>query len=222
MTLHRGKIARNPEVLEVRPLTRDDLAILTEPRGPAPDRAGSGHVARLRDPHHRLARLVAAGLRDEEVCVRGGYSLSRLATLKKDPTFIELVERYREKVTEAFVDAQEAFIELATANMVIAERMLAEKLEEHDEQGTTPSIRELMSIRSDSADRLGIGKKNTNLNVNMDFAAKMEETILRTRRVRELAPSSVSPQQTPTAQAGEGRTAPAVLDLPPNQFRRRA
>ncbi len=180
--LHRGKIAINPEVLLVRPLTRDDLAVLaTEPRGPQAALAGSGAVAKIREPHHRLARLIAAGIRGEELYARSGYSHSRVASIQKAPAFIELVAHYREKVTEAFVSETETFVELATANMVTAERMLMEKLEIHEDEGTLPSIRELMSIRSDSADRLGYGKKNTNVNVNVDFARQMEQAIARSR-----------------------------------------
>lgn len=214
MTLHRGRLATNPEILEVRPLTREDLGILMDARGPAATRAGSGHIARLRDPHHRLARLVAAGLRNDEICARGGYSMSRLVTIMKDPSFKELVAGYREKVDAAFIAEQESFVELASANMITAERMLMEKLEIHDEEGTLPSIRELMSIRSDSADRLGYGKKNTNLNVNVDFAAKMEAAIQRTRTVRTIEaralPFSPSTPVVPDVPASSAPLAPRI------------
>jgi len=217
MTLHRGRLATNPEILEVRPLTRDDLACLLEPaaRGPAPDRSGSGHVAKLRDPHHRLARLIAAGLRNEELVARSGYSLGRIVQLRGNATFMELVATYRDKVDAAFEREQETFIELATSNMITAERMLMEKLEIADEEGTLPSIRELMSIRSDSADRLGYGKKNTNLNLNVDFAAKMEAAILRSRGVRTIEARSLPAQPStpvvPDVPASSAPLAPRLL-----------
>lgn len=218
MPLHRGKLATNhPEVIESRPLTREDLAVLLDkPRGPDPTRAGSGAIARLREPHHRLARMVAAGLRTQEIVERGGYSQGRLTTLMKDPAFQELVAGYREKVDAAFEREQEAFVELATRNMITAERMLMEKLEIADEDGTLPSIRELMSIRSDSADRLGYGKRNMNLNVNVDFAARMEQAIARSRGARTLeaqpvpvvASPAVSPPPAPSDPAAEARAVP--------------
>lgn len=216
MTLHRGKLATNPDILEVRPLTRDDLACLDQVRGPAPTRAG-GAVQRLRDPHHRLARLCAAGLRNEEIVVRSGYSYNRLATIRKDPAFIELVASYRDKVDAAFEREAETWMEQATSNMLTAERMLAERLEIHDEEGTLPSIRELMSIRSDSADRLGYGKKATNLNVNVDLAAQLEKAHARMRAVKEVR-DVVAPSPTPVREVD----VPAVLPAPANTFRRRA
>lgn len=223
--LHRGKIATNPEVLEVRPLTREDLAVLLdEQRGPSKDRAGSGAVARLREPHHRLARLIALGLRKAEVVARSGYSYQRVSTIEKDPAFIELVAHYRAKVDEAFVEEQETFVELATANMITSERMLMEKLEIHEEEGTLPSIRELMSIRSDSADRLGYGKKNVNLNVNVDFAARMEQAIARSRGSKLIETRANQPPQAQYAQASIP-LAPVVDPAVPEQgvpFKRRA
>lgn len=216
MTLHRGKLATNPDILEVRPLTRDDLACLPEVRGPHPDRAGSGHIQRLRDPHHRLARLVAAGLRNDEIVARSGFSTSRLLTIRKDPAFIELVATYRDKVDAAFEREAEAWMEQATSNMLTAERMLAERLEIHDEEGTLPSIRELMSIRADSADRLGYGKKQTNLNVNVDLAAQLEKAHARMRAAREVS-GVVALPLTPVQDVG----APAALPAPA-AFRRRA
>lgn len=215
MTLHRGKLASNPDILEVRPLTRDDLACLVPgTRGPQADRSGSGHIKRLRDPHHRLARLIAAGLRNDELAARSGYSFQRIQTLRKDPAFAELVASYRDKVDAAFEREQESFMELATQNMITAERMLQEKLEEHDEEGTLPSIRELMSIRSDSADRLGYGKKNTNLNVNVDLAANLEKAHQRMQRIRDVTGSVARP-----VTLAEGSEAPA---LPPPALIRRA
>lgn len=174
MTLHRGKIAREPTVLNVRALTRDDLMVLREDRGPT-ERSGGGIVQRLRDPHHRMARLVAAGLRPDEIVARSGYTHSRYNTLKNDPAFQELVAKYREKVDAAFIREADTFYELATSNMITAERMIAEKLEEHDENGTLPSFRELMPISRDAADRFGYGKRQTNLNVNADFAKLLED-----------------------------------------------
>ncbi len=214
MTLHRGRLAINPEVLECRPLTREDLAQLPELRAQSGPHTAGGHVARLRDPHHRLARLIAAGLRPDELVARSGYSAQRIVQLKANQTFQELIETYRGKVTAAFEREQETFIEIATKNMLTAERMLEEKLEIAEEEGTLPSIRELMSIRSDSADRLGYGKKNTTLNVNVDFAAKMEAAIQRTRSLRQIEavplPSTAQSPAVPDVPASSAPLAPLL------------
>lgn len=53
-------------------------------------------IARLRESHHAVARLIAKGLRVAEVSSQTGYSISRLSILQNDPSFIELVAFYRE------------------------------------------------------------------------------------------------------------------------------
>lgn len=193
MTLHRGKIARTPTVTNVRALTRDDLMVLNQDGSNQTIRAGVGVVTRLREPHHRVARLFAAGLRTHEVAERSGYSSARVTTLKNDPAFQELVAKYRDKVDAAFEREQDVYMQLATQNMITAERMIAEKLEEHEENGTLPAIREALSISRDAADRFGYGKRQTNLNINADFASMLEKA-----RARSAGAKTIEGTQTPT------------------------
>lgn len=221
MPLHRGKIATNPEVLEVRPLTREDLAILTEPRGPQRDRAGSGAIAKLREPHHRLARMIAAGLRMHELVERSGYSAQRISTLQKNAAFQEVIAGYRGKVDEAFLRKQEAAVELMTANAITAERMIMEQLEIAEEEGKLPPIRDLLAIRSDSYDRIGYGKRNMNVNVNVDFAARMEAAAQRSRTVRQIEARPVPHPPGPTSTSEENGV-PALASPPMAPFQRRA
>lgn len=195
MALTRGRIAKPMEIVSIRGLTRDDLTCLREPRA----RTG---VARFRDPHHRLARMLASGLRQHEVVARSGYSLTRVSSIMADPAFQELVAKYREKVNEAFVDGVEDFYEIATTNMLKAERQIAEKLDEADETGELLPTRDLIAISRDAADRFGFGKKQTNTNINVDFAAALEKAIARSGKsidrsgvppVRQVAASSAVP-----------------------------
>ena len=180
MTLHRGRI-ESTVIRSIRPLTREDLEeIKTKRTVPV--------VARFRDPHHRVARLVAAGLRPAETAAQSGYSLARIYVLQADPTFMQLVAEYRKEVTEGFVQSQDAYYELATTNMLTAERMLAEKLEIADEEGTSLPTRDLLAISRDAADRFGYGKRTLNTNVNIDFAAKLEAAISRSGKVIDVIP----------------------------------
>src|SRR5258707_526632 len=128
MPLHRGKISTKPEILSVRPLTREDLALVIEKRADGEGRPIQGAVRRFRDPHHRVARLFASGLRMNEVVERCGYSYQRVHTLSTDPAFQELIAKYREKVDAAFVANADEFYEQATANMRMAERQIPERL----------------------------------------------------------------------------------------------
>lgn len=203
MVVHRGKIATKPEILAVRPLTRDDLALLIDKRMGEDGRPIIGVVRRFRDTHHRIARLFASGLRIGEVVERSGYSYPRVKTLADDPAFQELIAKYREKVDEAFVQNADAFYEVATSNMLKAEVQLAEHLDRAEEEGELLPAKTLIAISRDAADRFGYGKRQTNLNVNADFASLLERAILRSGKTIEggLASDPQSPPRTGTAPA---------------------
>jgi len=215
MTLHRGKIAREPTITNVRPLTRDDLLLLREARG-GRDSAGNNVAKKLRDHHHRIARLVAAGLRNFEIAERTGMSISRISMYRKDPAFNELVDKYRPKVDAAYEREQDEYYNLATANMRKAETMIAEKLEQAEEDGEFLPTRELIAISRDAADRFGYGKRNMNLNVNVDFAAQLEKTIARSKTITiESGPSPPS-----GTQARAVDDVPAIVEPPATRLRR--
>lgn len=177
--LHKGAIAKKFTVDTVRELTREELGLLAEPRQRQPG------VARFRDPHHRLARLISSGLRYDDVAAKSGYSKGRVLTLMQDPAFLELVASYRDQVTGQFLEAVDDYYEMATGNMLKAERQIAEKLEIAEENGETLPTRDLLAISRDAADRFGYGKKQTNVNVNIDFAAQLEKAIKRSGKIIE-------------------------------------
>jgi hypothetical protein len=95
--------------------------------------------------------------------------------LRNDPAFAELVALYREKVDEAFVSGVDEFYETSTSNMLRAERMIEEHLDEADESGEKITLKTLMALTADRADRFGYSKKVVNRNENLDFAAMMEQ-----------------------------------------------
>src|SRR6266446_6393845 len=201
MTLHRGKISTKPEILSVRPLTREDLSLILEKRADGEGRPIQGAVRRFRDPHHRVARLFAAGLRVQEVADRSGYSYQRVHTLSTDPAFQELIAKYREKVDASFVANVDEFYEQATSNMRMAERQIAERLEAaEDEDGSPIPLKTLVDISGDRMDRFGYGKRQTNLNVNADFASLLEKAIARSGKTIEanaIPGNSLTPPKAP-------------------------
>jgi hypothetical protein len=172
--LSRGVIAKERSIISVKPLVREDLAALREPRD-------TKTLMKLRDPHHRVARLVASGLRPDAVVARSGYSMTRYQTLKNDPAFKQLVAEYRKEVDKVWAESVDDFHEMAVSNMLKAERQIAEKLEEADELGETLPTRDLIAISRDAADRFGYGKKTTNTNINIDFAARLEGALKRSK-----------------------------------------
>src|SRR6266403_795464 len=222
VALHRGKISTKPEILSVRPLTREDLGLILEKRADGEGRPIQGAVRRFRDPHHRVARLFAAGLRVQEVADRSGYSYQRVHTLSTDPAFQELIAKYREKVDASFVANVDEFYDLATANMRKAETMIAERLEKAEEEDIDLPLKTLVDISGDRMDRFGYGKRQTNLNVNADFASLLEKAIQRSGKTIEavanpssrLAPPRESLPLTSEESPIEARSAPLEPQSP--------
>lgn len=177
-------LARTKLIGPIREMTREDMAatlrpcyqpLITDP-------------TKLRDSHHRVARLAAAGCRKFEIVERTGYSYNRISQLLASPAFVELVAKYRAKVDASFERSQDEFFNLATANMIKAERMIADKLEAADNETIDLPVRDLVAVSRDAADRFGYGKKETRLNINADFAAELEKAIARSGKVIQVEP----------------------------------
>lgn len=169
MSLHRGKLAKHPRILSVRPLTREDLGKLREVGRVQP------RVRGFRDTHHRLARLCALGMRDADILRMTGYSYNRLNTLRTDPTFQELIAQYRGSANEAYADAK-AEIDATAAELVIRNlRMREEHYNRADEAGELLNHALLIKDGADLMDRFGPSKKTVNTNVNLTFARVMEQ-----------------------------------------------
>jgi hypothetical protein len=64
------------------------------------------------------------------------------------------------------------------ANGFKAERKLADKLDDDDESEEM-SVRELISIARDAADRVGLSKRAIQTNVSIDFASLLDRAIKR-------------------------------------------
>lgn len=176
--LHRGKLATNPKILAVRPLTRDDLACLGDKR-PA-----QGVVKIFRHHHHRIARMAAMGLRPREIQAQAGIGVTRWVQLQQDPAFQELVAQYRNKVDEGFTDAATELYTAVAANTINAENLLSERLEKALDGDEDIPIKTLLAISRDGADRVGLPKQKVsqNTNVNLDFATMLEAAAKRSGR----------------------------------------
>ena len=218
MGLQRGHITvAEVEVSGIRSLARADLTLLLEKRPQV-------QLQSIRDSHHRIARAVAAGLSNIDVAAICGISANRVAVLKSDPAFVELTAHYRATVTADWVQSADSFMEVATANMLKAEVMLSDKLDDAIDKNEMLPTRDLIAISSDRADRFGYGKTQKNLNINVDFAANLERARQRASRARDVTPS---PSLAPQIEAPHSRpqsvsaSAPAQTLAPrPPSFRR--
>src|SRR5262245_45938150 len=168
--LGRGRRAERPAIGQVRELTREEVSGMKRGR--------VDPIKRFRDSHHRMARLFASGLRVSEVASLTGYSISRVSLFHTNPAFQELVAEKRKIEEEEFRDSITQYNALILSNGLKAERKLADKLDDDDENEEL-SVRELISIARDAADRVGLSKRSINFNVNTDFAAQLDRCIER-------------------------------------------
>jgi hypothetical protein len=179
------QIGKPPKILEARPLTREDLALITQKREYKP-----GRVTEFRDSHHLVARLVAAGLRNDEVLERSGFSYQSLWRFNQDPAFQELVAQYRKEEIERYDRNRDEYAALIFRNQLKAERKLADKL---DDEEADLSTRDLITIARDAADRTGYGKRNTTVNVNVGMATALERAQAVSAKVIDGSSSSGAP-----------------------------
>lgn len=203
MRLAPNGIVRKDWKIEVRDLTKSDLAILEQPRA-------KNAAKRFRDPHHKLAKLLAFGLRLKDAAVRSGYSYARAHQLSQDPAFQELKAQYSKDITEKWEDSVDDFVEFATGNMIKAERQISDRLDKADEDDELLPVRDLIAISRDAADRLGFGKRQTNVNVNVDFAAQLESRMKRAKTL-EIARTNSPPLQSAGDRATSAASDPPQL-----------
>jgi hypothetical protein len=209
MRLKKGRvpIAQVPEITDIREVSRADLVHLTVKRP-------TTTLQTLRDNHHRVARAFASGLSNQDVATTCGISVTRVSMLRKDPAMQELTAHYRSMLTAEWVKEADPVTELLRSNAMKAQAMLSDKLDEAAENGEYLPTRDLLGIAELGLDRTGYGKVNKNLNVNVDFAAKLEAARHRSSRAREVGAPSRAPQPTPAG------TPPSSARLPGPPLRR--
>lgn len=153
----------------IRPLERADLAFLQQ-------KSARPTIKHLRDSHHIVARLLASGLPYAEVARSSGRSYQSVCNLANSPAMQELVASYRDDDTEIWKEKRDEYYDLIYGNGLKAARQISDQLDETEDSGASPiPINRLLAIVADSADRVGYNKKSTTLNVNVDFAARLEQ-----------------------------------------------
>lgn len=159
---------------------------------------------RFREDHHAVARMIAIGMTDNMIRQRTGRSLRRLALLKADPSFNELIAIYSKRIEEKWDENLDAYLDLGMANMVRAESQIAEHLDKCEDTGELLPVGVLDRISQGRADRFGYSK-HTVLHHNHDFASALDRAIARSGK----APPQLEMQATPAAS-----TQPALLASP--------
>lgn len=171
-----GRRASHPEILEVRELALAEVK--ATPRAPVE------RIKKLRDSHHAAARLVAMGLAQGEVAMETGYSINGLSTLCQSPAFQELVATYREMITDEWKGNVDEYYQMLTSVRRKSLRLISDKLDDA-EPGDIP-LNQLTAIHSDAADRSGYPKRKEHINMNLDFADRLDAAVRRSREVKEI------------------------------------
>lgn len=199
--LQRGQnaIESLPEVSDIRELRREDLSHLTAPR-PA------GAIQSIRDNHHRIARCVASGMANGETAQFCGISYQRVSQLRQDPSFIELVAHYRALVTAEWVATAEPVLDFLSSIRTKSLAMIEDKIDAAAAEGEFLPSRDLATFAELGLDRTGYGKVNKNLNINVDFAARLEDARKRSDRAREVRSIEASPPPASQASGAEDST----------------
>lgn len=194
----RGRPPKQAEVTGVRPIRREDLPKTLEPRHYRPG------LQKIRDSHHLAAQLFAAGMDLSEISAATGYSIGRLSTLRGDPAFDELVAQKRAAIEagrqETIIDNSLRAVRLAAASL----EELQARLEDDPERFTN---KELLAMASDAMDRTGPAKRQTNVNVNFDFADRLAAA-----RRRAFGATTSTPRSSPDLVEGSGVVAVVPSD----------
>ncbi len=160
-------------ILSVRPLTEADLSHLRE-------RSVQQPIQKMRDSHHRVARLLASGIyKDYEVAAICGYSLAMIGILKRDPAVAELIAHYRALSYNEDADV----ISEAKARSLRIMAKYDRKLEDMIDEDEPMSVQQVLAVSADRHNRVGITAKQTNFNVNVGMAEKLEAALARSKKV---------------------------------------
>jgi len=126
-----------------------------------------GRLKKLRDSHHQVARLLAAGMKAEEISQITGKATSTIYCLKCDPAFKDLIEFYRGRQDASYADLHERLRNLGGTAMAL----LQERIDEDPDKISNTLLTEVIKT---TADRVGHGPKQTNVNINLDLEARLD------------------------------------------------
>lgn len=196
-----GRPAKRPSVDAVRELTREEVRLIPRSRTPA--------VIQLRDTHHMVARLFALGLRPNEVASRTGYGIARISGLRNDPAMQELIASYRDAVDESWKATADEYFQTASEVRITSMRLIKDRLDEA-EPGDIP-LNQLVAIHADTADRTGYPKRKESVNLNVDFAARLEQAVQRSSAAQKTIDITPVPAPNPSPVAQQDGADPSPV-----------
>lgn len=182
-------------------------------------------LKKLRESHHKLARLLAQGYTPHECHLLTGFCKSRISILQADPSFIDLVAYYRDLVQDIFVDTVDRMKQLTDDAIGILQERIVE-----DPDSISDSL--ALEIITKIGDRAGFSPVSKSAVVHLpvdEFALSQIKSKVRDResgKVKEITKtencveykiSETVSREPERVSSGEGslvgaqvRTAPAV------------
>jgi len=125
-------------------------------------------IEQLRSRHHRIAQLLASGLKETAVARMVGFTPMYISNLKRSPAMAELLAHYMAEVEDRFT----GFVAQAGE---LSERLveeLSDRLADNPKQFTVNQILEAVKTLADRSGNAPVAR-STNLNVNVDMGSKL-------------------------------------------------
>lgn len=138
-----------------------------------------------RERHHAVARLVAIGATHDHIRRQTGCTFKRISILLNDPSFKELVALYAADVEKIWNRNVDQYLDLGMGNMIRAEAMIQDKLDDADEKGEELPLLTLNRLSQDRADRFGY-PKTSQVEHKHDFAALLDRAIERSGKAKDV------------------------------------
>lgn len=163
----------SPYIRAVRPMTKADIESLRQP-------SARVRIAKIRDSHHIMARLFVSGLSLSEIAAETGYTISRVSVIRGSPAMQELIARYRDDDHTEWARHRDATYEYMHRIRVKSLRQIEEILDDED---SPPRPEFILKAFDSVADRTEYHRKTTKENINVNFAAKLDEAFARSRKI---------------------------------------
>jgi hypothetical protein len=166
------------EILSITPLTQADLS-------PTKGRP-KGAVGAIRERHHWMAKLVAAGVSDAEIARMVGCSAPTVRNFRLNPASGELIAEYVEQLGEKVSTVLASQVELLNSIGLRIALLLADDVGAAERGEVEISIKDKIKLWEIVCDRTGLGKMETRVNLTGDLGSRMDRAVEAKHRAGEI------------------------------------
>jgi hypothetical protein len=192
-----------------RDITAEDITFLWNA---PPIGSQAEAIQKLRQSHHTLAQLLAAGTSQVEASFITGYTQPRISVLLKDPAFCELVEHYATIKKEIYLNVHERLAALGMDALTELQDRL------NDPEAESFSNKELMDLVQLTMPKAGYGDRNTQVHEHtlpIDTLLEAVKAEVRSRTNGSIKTLDARPAQSGTSSDLEVGLGLTVIDQAP-------